>query len=284
MNEIDLHTHTTASDGTLDPAQLVALAASKGLRSIAVTDHDSTEGISWTLEEAKKYDLEIIPGIELGTDTSVGQVHILGYFIDLGNRELRNELKKMCLARVQRAEKMLSKLAALGYPISWSRVVGLSDNGLIGRPHIAQVMTEQGYVSSVREAFDKYIGREGPAYVERPYKLKPPEAVKLIVHAGGLPVLAHPLSYDRTGKLVSAKPLSLLPDLRKVGLVGLEAYYSGYPAQASEFLSRVADRHLVVTTGGSDFHGSLKPESILGGVSVPAECVEKLKRLARRSQ
>lgn len=280
---IDLHIHTSASDGSLSPVEVVALAATKGLDCIAITDHDSIEGIRPALLEAEKHGLEVIPGIELSTDVDNGEVHILGYFIDVGNRELQDVLATARDDRQQRARRIVHMLEQLGCCIPWTRVTELAGDGSVGRGHIAQVLVEAGYVTSTAEAFEKYLGQTCPAYVRRHHRLKPTDAVKLIVHAGGLPVLAHPVTYDGNGKPVSAKPLPLLPDLRKVGLVGLEAYYSGYPPKASEFLSRRADQHVLVTTGGSDFHGSLKPECLLGEVLVPAECVENLKRLAHRT-
>ncbi|MEJ2739461.1 MAG: PHP domain-containing protein, partial [Dehalococcoidia bacterium] len=181
----DLHLHTTASDGRLSPAQIVELAASIGLDVIAVTDHDTIDGIAPALEAGTAFPpLTIIPGVEISTDVPHGEVHVLGYFIDYTDEKFIHQLQLMRDSRRNRALKMIEKLGNMGMKVSWQRVQELADGGSIGRPHIAQTMVEEGHVASFRDAFDLYIGRDGPAYVERE-KMLPSEAVGLIVSARG---------------------------------------------------------------------------------------------------
>lgn len=270
---VDLHLHTTASDGKLSPAQLIDQAAALGLRIIAITDHDSTDGIGPALEAARKYpQLTIIPGIEISTDIPRGEIHVLGYFIDYQSPKLQRDLIGMRLSREQRAKSMIKKLAKLGIHIEWERVKELAEGGSIGRPHIAQAMLEKGYISSHAEAFAKYIGRYGPAYAERE-KLTPVEAVELIIRAGGLPVLAHPGDIEPLDDIVN--------QLIDAGLVGMEAYYNGYDAETvARLLAEANDRDLI-PCGGSDFHGPKSGvETGLGEIDVPMESVERLFRLA----
>lgn len=277
-SKVDLHTHTTASDGALTPEQLVARAAYEGLQVVAITDHDSTAGISAAMKAAEEYGLEVIPGIELGTTIPLGKVHILGYFIDPFHPILCQELWKLRAARIERAQQMVRRLAALGCPIEWIQVVETARGGAIGRPHIAQALWQAGYVSTIQGAFDLYISGNGPAYVARSYKLTPVEAVELIRRAGGVAVLAHPLTMNDAGDYAAAQPLSLLPALCEAGLAGLETYYPGYPSWARATLERVARYYNLVVAGGSDFHGeTIKPDNLLGGVAVPLWCVEELK-------
>ena len=215
--KVDLHLHTTASDGRLTPEEMVGLAVSSGLDVIAITDHDTIDGITPALEAGTAYPaLTIVPGIELSTDVPHGEIHVLGYFIDYTNEQFINELKEMHDSRENRALKMVEKLGEMGMEVSWQRVQELAGGGSFGRPHVAQAMVEAGHVSSFREAFDKYIGREGPAYVERK-KLLPIEAVALIANARGLPVLAHPADIEGLDRL--------LVDLIETGLVGIETYF-----------------------------------------------------------
>ena len=188
ISQVDLHLHSTASDGQFSPAELVAMALERGLLVIALTDHDTTEGVDEALEAAKGTGLEVIPGIELSTDVPQEEVHLLGYYLDHHNPAFQEKLRAMRDARRQRAKRMLAKLAALGLPLEWERIAELAGGGTIGRPHIAQAMVERGYVASTEEAFALYIGRNGPAYVER-YKLSPLEAIRLIEEAGGLSLI-----------------------------------------------------------------------------------------------
>ena len=176
MAEVDLHLHTTYSDGRLTPTRLVDLVAQRGLRVVAITDHDSTEGLGEALEAAEKYpDITIIPGIELSTDIPGNEIHVLGYFINYEDAGFQETLSEFREGRLDRARRMVRNLEGLGVSIDWERVLEISDGGAVGRPHIAQAMVERGYITYPQEAFDKYIGRNGPAYAERP-KLAPGDA------------------------------------------------------------------------------------------------------------
>ncbi len=270
VSKVDLHAHTTASDGTLRPAELVKLALERGLIVLGITDHDSTEGIPEALEAAAGTPLRVIPGVEINTDVPAGEVHVLGYFIDTANEALQRQLSLQRSGREARARLMVEKLAALGLHISWERVLELAQGGAIGRPHIAQALVEQGYVATPAEAFEKYIGHGGPAYVERT-KLTPAEAVALIRQAGGVPVLAHPT--------FSPDYEALVAELAGAGLAGLECYYAGYDQETVVHLLILAQRHGLLSTGGSDFHGlALKEGADLGSVYVPPDVVAQLEQ------
>lgn len=269
----DLHLHTTASDGRLTPAEIVRLAAGQGLNVIAIADHDSVAGIIPALQAAQAFpSLKIIPGVEMGTDIPRGEVHILGYFLDYTAPELLARLEELRHSRRDRALRMIAKLRDLGIHIEWQRVQELARGGSIGRPHIAQAMLERDYIPSIKEAFIKYIGREGPAYAERE-KMAPEQAVELIVSFGGLPVLAHPADIDDVEALILK--------LKAVGLVGIEVYYDGYSLDIMNTLSQIGCRHGLVLCGGSDYHGfGSGAESMPGQVNVPPESVEQLIALA----
>jgi len=273
--KVDLHLHTTASDGVLTPSQLVVAAVRCGLRVIAITDHDSTEGIAEALEAAQAYpSLTVIPGVELSTDIPKGEVHILGYYIDYRDAEFQARLHRLRHSRVDRAQRMLAKLERLGMPLRWERVLELADGGAVGRPHIARALMEAGYVASFQEAFERYIGRDGPAYAERD-KLTPPEAVALLARVGGLPVLSHPGDLDGLD--------GYLAQLKEAGLVGVEAYYNGYDPQISHRLLEAARRYQLIVTGGSDYHGhGGKGEAELGSLEVPWQAARDLMALAGR--
>ena len=271
--KVDLHLHTTASDGQLSPAQIVHKAAGLGLSIIAITDHDSVEGVEPALAAARYFpDLMVIPGVELNTDTPRGEVHILGYFIDHHDQGLKQSLKSLRHSRQERAQKMVVKLARLGIDIDWERVLELAVGASVGRPHIAQAMLERDYISSPSEAFIKYIGRNGPAYVERE-GLTPVEAVELVVRARGLPVLAHPANIEGIK--------SLIPQLKQAGLVGLESYYNGYAEKTISRLNGLAQAQGLIPCGGSDYHGpNAGPGSEIGSVDVPEESAAQLIALA----
>ncbi len=268
---VDLHVHTTASDGQFSPAEVVHQALEIGLEAIAVTDHDTIDGVSEALQAAEGTALEVIPGTELSTLDARSEVHVLGYYINRDDPELRDTLTRLRDSRLQRAQHILTKLARLGMPLDWHELQKTAGQAVIGRPHISLAMLERGYVSAVSEAFDLYIGRGRPAYVER-YKLLPAEAVLTILKAGGLPVLAHPLQVSH-----------LIPALVEAGLVGLEARYPGYEPDETEFLLGLASKHALIGTGGSDFHGAdVLPGHDLGSVFVSYEVVQQLRARYRR--
>jgi hypothetical protein len=263
---VDLHLHTTASDGQLSPAEVVHKALALGLSVIAITDHDTTDGIEEALEAAKGTGLEVIPGVEISTDVPQTEVHILGYYVAYKEQALREKLTLFRKSRLGRAQKMVAQLARMGLPLEWERVQQIAAGAAVGRPHIARAMLEKGYVSSLSEAFGLYIGRNGPAYVER-HKLSPVEAVQIVLAADGIPVLAHPLHVNH-----------LVPELVEHGLAGLEAYYTGYTPEETDFLLDLATKYGLLVTGGSDFHGDDGwPENKLGGVMTPWAVVESLR-------
>jgi hypothetical protein len=272
--QVDLHLHTTASDGRLSPAELVRLLARRGLSFAAITDHDSTEGLPAAQKEAREYpSLTIIPGVELGTEVPEGEVHILGYFVDPRDPELQEELKRFREGRDLRARRMVQKLNGIGIPIAWERVEELAQGGAIARPHIALALMERGHVASLPEAFAKYIGRDGPAYVPRE-KMTPEDAIRLLRRYGALPVLAHP------ARDVLALEKSL-PSLKAAGLVGVEVYYKGYTPQEVERLGRLCQRYDLVPCGGSDYHGLGTPDEMEPGtVGPPLESLRRLVALA----
>jgi predicted metal-dependent phosphoesterase TrpH len=269
---VDLHLHTTASDGAFSPTQIVKMALKAGLRVVAITDHDSMEGVDEAVAAAAGTDLAVIPGVEMSADLPRGEAHILGYFLDGHNSELEGLLVTLRRSRWKRAQKMVEKLHTLGIFISWEQVAASAHGGSVGRPHVARAMVDAGYVATIQEAFALYIGRDGPAYVER-YRLKPEEATEAVVRWGGLPVLAHP-------SFVADMP-ELLSRLVGAGLVGLESYYTGYSPEQTASLLRLAKANGLVGTGGSDFHGqSVVAGAVLGAVAVPFSVVEELE--ARR--
>lgn len=273
--KIDLHVHTTASDGRLSPAQLVGLAARLGVAVIGITDHDSLDGIEPALAAARDFpSVKVIPGVEINTDVPHGEVHILGYFMDYHHKELQDTLERLRRSREIRAQTMIAKLKNLGINIQWERVQQLAANGAVGRPHVAQAMLEGGFISSLKEAFDKYIGREGPAYADRE-KLAPADAVKVLVNSGGLPVLAHPADTPDMEAFVVG--------LKAVGLAGIEVYYAGYSPDIISSLLSLSRKYGLVPTGGSDYHGfGDASETMLGDVAVPYEVAGRLAALARR--
>jgi predicted metal-dependent phosphoesterase TrpH len=271
---VDLHLHTTASDGAFSPTQIVHMALEAGLRAVAITDHDSMDGLEEAVTAAAGTGLVIIPGVEISSDLPQGEAHILGYYLDAHNAELVELLATLRKSRWERAQRMVEKLGGLGLPVSWDRVAAIADGGAVGRPHVARALMEAGHVSSVQDAFALYIGREGPAYVDR-YKLAPVEVTRAVVRWGGLPVLAHPSFVPEL--------TALLPRLLPAGLVGLEAYYTGYPPEVTAHLLRLARSNGLVGTGGSDFHGrSVVAGAVLGSVGVPYSVVEELE--ARRAR
>ena len=278
MSKIDLHIHSTASDGKLSPADVVCSSAERGLIVIALTDHDTVNGIAPALAAAKAFpQLKVIPGVEISTVVPDSEVHVLGYFVDYTDHKLKATLERMRYSRRERAYGMVTKLGKLDIRIEWQRVQEIAGSGSIGRPHIAQAMLEKGYIASVKEAFTKYISRDGPAYVERG-KMTPQEAVELLLQTNGLPVLAHPLTIN--------DPETMIIKLKMAGLIGIEAYYNNYTTEEISRLVSLADRYGLITTGGSDYHGlDTSTETMIGGVDVPIESAEQLTALAeQRSQ
>jgi len=270
----DLHTHSAFSDGVLSPTELVDLAYRRGVRIMALTDHDTIEGLPEAFATAARYpDLTLIPGVEISTDVPGSEVHVLGHFIDWHDQEFQRRLLHMRQSRVRRARKMVDKLAALGKPVDWERVQSLASEGAIGRPHIARALLEAGHITTINEAFDLYLSRTGPAYVEREH-LTPAQVVEMIAAANGLPTLAHPRELNQLEEFLS--------QLKAAGLIGMEVYYQDYSPEEIERLRTVADRFGLIPLGGSDYHGLGGPqEREPGDISLPDEPVERLLALAR---
>jgi predicted metal-dependent phosphoesterase TrpH len=251
MGWVDLHLHTTASDGVLSPSRIVQYAKGKGLRAIAVTDHDTIDGNEEALGEGEKLGLEVIPGVEISAQFDLGSMHILGFFIDIGNKALNEKLSLLQETRAKRNPRMVEKLRESGVEISYDEVLHASGGGQVGRPHFAQVLLKKGYVSTVQEAFDRYLGKGAPAYVDK-FRFDPKEAIGLIREARGIPVLAHPF----TLQIPSPHRLNaLLAELIQLGLMGIEAYYPEHTEDQIFLYKGLAEKHGLLVTGGSDYHG-----------------------------
>ena len=275
MPRVDLHIHSTASDGRLSPKDIVYRAIERGVTIIALADHDSVDGIASAQAAAQAFPgLKVIPCVEISTDIPQGELHVLGYFIDYTDDELKATLDKFKNSRLRRAQKMVAKLENLGIHVDWQRVQEIAGGSSIGRPHIAQAMLEKGCITSIKQAFNEYLGHDRPAYVERD-KMTPAETVELIIKAKGLPVLAHPLTLS--------DPEAMIVELKAAGLVGVEAYYDGYTTEEINRLLGLANRYNLIVTGGSDYHG-LEPntETGIGGADLPIESVERLIALAKQ--
>lgn len=273
---IDLHIHSTASDGTLTPTEIVqtALKSTKSEKDpivIALTDHDTVAGVSEFLKEAKKNKERVtaIPGVEISTNYHGVEIHILGYNVDPENKELLEQLKICRESRDGRNEKIISRLQAEGFQITMEDIKPEDPNETIARPHIAKQLMKKKYVSSVKEAFDKYLAEGRSCYVER-IMPTPQEAIRLIKNSGGTPVLAHLMYYK---KLNAAEKEVLVSELKEAGLEGIEAYYNTYTPVEEEYVSSLAKQNALLLTGGTDFHGQNKPHISLftgqGKMEVP---------------
>ncbi|OGC14934.1 hypothetical protein A3J90_08270 [candidate division WOR-1 bacterium RIFOXYC2_FULL_37_10] len=264
----DLHIHTSFSDGTDSPESIVELSKSLGINIIAITDHDTLDGILRAQEKGKEVGVEVIPGIEFTTETSKTEVHILGYFFDLNNCFLHKELKKIQSERKRRIQSMVQKLNKLGININAEEVFAIAGNDSPGRPHVARALIKAGIVSSFKEAFDRYLGFHGPAYASH-YKLSPFDAVKLIRGAGGVAVYAHPGLSNCD---------EIIPDMILAGLQGIEVFYPTHSVLQIKNYTGLSEKYNLLMTGGSDFHGVIAGRRIsLGGNAVPDELAEKLR-------
>ena len=272
---VDLHTHTTASDGTYAPRELVAEAASRGVRVLAITDHDSTEGLAEAFEEAaRRLPLEIVPGIEINCDVEGAEIHVLGYLMDWQAPWFQDFCLEQRRERRARIHRMVERLSALGMSLDADEVFAIVKEGSAGRPHVAQAMVARGYVKTVREAFDKYLGSGKPGHVPRK-KVTPDDAVRVIRKAGGVPVFAHPGLADRD---------ELIPGLIAAGLMGLECYYTEHSAAQRATYLQLCKDHDLVATGGSDFHGPKVRAASLGSPTVPMAAVDALRAKAALSR
>jgi len=272
-NRVDLHLHSTASDGVYTPSEIVHTALERELAVIALTDHDTLGGVAEAQQAAVGTGLEIIAGVEVNSEGDWGDLHILGYYVDLENGPLRERLEAVRDVRVGRARKMVERLTEMGMPLAWEDVRKLAGGASVGRPHVARALVNRGYVRTTQEAFDRFIANDGPAYVPR-MRLSPPEVIQTLIGAGGVPVLAHAA---HSGK----EAVALIPELVGYGLRGLEVYYPHHSPEEIEMLLGLCREYGLLVTGGSDFHGPGSSEGTqLGSVHVPLECVERLREAA----
>ncbi len=256
----DLHCHTTASDGTLSPDELVRLAADEGVNTIAVTDHDNVDGVGQAIEAGKRLGVTVIPGVELSIDYSPGAMHICGYFIDINNEELIKKLEFVQEARRTRNPRIVKKLNELGLHITLQEISEAAGGKQIGRPHFAQVMMQKGYVSSIQEAFDYYLAKGCPAYVDKT-RLSLETAVGVIQNAGGVAVLAHPVQLKLKG---DEKYEALFKKLKGFDVAGVEGYTGHGSNEVNARFTRLIRRAGMIVSAGSDFHGDIKPDVKLG--------------------
>lgn len=257
---VDLHTHSSASDGSLRPEELVRLARSSGLTAIALTDHDTQEGVAEAVAAAEGSKLEVVPGTELSLNFDGGGMHLLVLWLEPGTGPLQDRLGSLQAGRLTRNDRILEILGDLGMSLTMDEVLDEAGGGSVGRPHIAAVMMSKGYVPSIQAAFDEWLGNDRPAYVGR-QRLDPEEAITLARQSGAVPVLAHP---HTLGITTAGDMAALLSRLKSVGLIGLEAIYSSYRRHEREGYAHLARRFGLVPSGGSDFHGSYKPGLDLG--------------------
>jgi predicted metal-dependent phosphoesterase TrpH len=266
----DLHLHTNFSDGTLSPEQLVLEANRLGFSAIAITDHDILDGIEPALSVGERYGVEVIAGVELSAESDGEEIHILGFYVDWQNQQFQQKLAQFRDSRRVRAMAIVDKLNQLGVDIGYDDVLRRADCSSVGRPHVAAALVERGDVSSASEAFYRFLGDGGPAYVPK-HKLSPAEAIAMILDVGGIPVLAHP------GVLQQ----SIVPDLVSCGLMGLEAFHPYHSVETSDYYCDLAEKYNLLITGGSDCHGQAKGRMVMGIVRLPYEHVNALK-VARR--
>lgn len=271
MVPVDLHVHTSASDGTQTPAQVVLLGKKMGLEAVGITDHDTLEGLVPALQAGRELSFEVIPGVELSTEEYGVEIHLLGYLVNLNCRDFLVRLRQLRARREERAVKMVRRLQELGVPITFQQVQAVAGKAAVGRPHVARVLVGEGFAGNIKEAFDRYIGKGCPAYVPR-FKYAPREAVQMIIRAGGVPVLAHPGLADAD---------RIIPELVQAGLKGLEVYYPAHSEQQIEHYLALCDQYGLIPTGGSDYHGpGHKEHGQLAAATVPYAVVHRLKEAA----
>lgn len=265
---VDLHIHTTASDGSLSPKTVVKKAKKLNYNAISITDHDTIKGLEEAIKTGNEIDLEVIPGIEFNTKFNGHEVHILGYFINYKNKKLLNETRKIQNSRIKRVKKIIEKLNEIGFNITRKEVFSLSNGGAIGRSHIAHILKKKGYVRTFSEAFDKYLAIGKIAYVER-YRLKPQEAINLINEVDGIPVLAHPGLINND---------EIVEKIVEIGVKGIEAYYYEHNSKETTKYLEYAKNNNLLITGGSDDHGPGNKDGMrLGKIKLDYELVKNLK-------
>lgn len=265
---VDLHVHSTCSDGTLTPIQVVREAASKGLKALALADHDTMAGVVPALRIAAAHGLDLFPAVEISAQHGRQEIHILGFLIDIHDPALTDALARVREGREDRLEKIISRLNGLDVPITLEQVKEIAGDGSVGRPHVAAALVRMGAVTTAQQAFQLYLRRGRPAYVDR-FRLPVEEALVLVRNAGGLPVLAHP---------GLGCPDGVIRHLVSVGLGGIEAYHVDHrPAQAQHYL-QMAESLGLIATGGSDSHGPAGPAPVeVGQVYVPDSCADAIR-------
>ena len=265
--------HTFYSDGTSSPQEVVQEASERGLACIAITDHDTLEAVPIAQQEAKNFNIEIVPGVELSTEMDGKDIHLLGYFMDCAHGPLVAALTKAQEGRVLRIQEMIDKLKKLGVDnIELNEVCALTQSKSVGRPHLAKILKEKGWVVNYQEAFNKYLAEGAVAYVGK-YKISPEDGIRLIRESGGVAVLAHPMCTNRD---------ELIPQFVKAGLQGVEVYYPNFSEASHVYYEGIARKHNLAMTGGSDAHGKAKENTHIGKVKIPYELVEELKKLAKK--
>ena len=280
---IDLHIHTTASDGTLTPSEVISLAQEIKLKAIAITDHDTLAGSKEALQAGIPPSIEFLTGVEISAGSppfyaGSGSFHLLGYSIRLDDPALNQALEKLQLARKNRNPAIIGRLNELGIAITLDEVRREAGDGQLGRPHIAKQLVKKGIVSSMNQAFDRYLGTDAPAYVDK-YRIECGQAIELIVGAGGIPVLAHPgLLNCKTSNQFD----EVIAGMKEMGIQGVEVYYSEHSPEQTRLFAELAQRHELLLTGGTDFHGTIQPEIAMGSgrgdLFVPYELYEELMR------
>lgn len=274
MKYVDLHLHTTASDGSLSPAEVVAMAKQAGYAAIAITDHDNTGGLPEAAAAGARLGVEVVPGIELSTEYAGLEVHILGYFIDPGAESLSDLLETALLHREERNTRICQVLQAAGVDVTMEELRETFPGAVLGRPHIGQVMVKKGYVGDVKQAFREYLGKGAKCYVPK-VNMPMERAIRRISDAGGLPVLAHPYQYE----LGDAELRTLIETAKGYGVVGMECVYSKYDEAQTVALLALCGEYGLAPTGGSDFHGASKPNISVGTTKAPYAYLEGLKEL-----
>jgi predicted metal-dependent phosphoesterase TrpH len=280
---VDLHAHSTASDGTFAPADVVRLAKEAGLVGLALTDHDTITGLAEASAEATRLGLTFVPGIEISAipPTENGTLHILGYCIDPRNAVLTEMTRQLIDARDNRNPRIIAQLRELGIDITMDEALAQAQGGVLGRPHIAALLVKKGVVKTIKQAFDEYLGQGGKAYFDKE-RLSPRDAISRIRQAGGLPVVAHPIQL-RTSN--DAQLQQVIKNLVDLGLAGIEVIHSDHgPADVEKFAA-LADRYNLLKTGGSDFHGTNKKDINLGlanGRRIPGQWMDELLAAGRK--
>lgn len=277
MGIVDLHVHSNKSDGSFTPSELVDYAVEKGLRAFALTDHDTTEGLDEAIAAAKGKEIEVIPGIEFSTEYEGKDIHIVGLYIDYKSEVFSRQIQAFVDSRTLRNRKMCANLQGAGIDISYEKLLAAFPDAVITRAHYAKYLLDHGAVNSMPEAFDKYLGDHTRYFVPRE-KVTPMQAVKLILDAGGIPVLAHPTLYHMSDKRLGL----LLYRLKGAGLAAMECIYSTYTPSEERQMKKLADKYGLLPSGGSDFHGTTKPKLDLavgyGNLAVPEEILTNLKK------